>query len=52
MGVNSLWDILGPSARPVRLEALSRKKLAVDASIWIYQFLKAVRDHSLLPIVQ
>lgn len=44
MGVNSLWDILGPSARPVRLEALSRKKLAVDASIWIYQFLKAVRD--------
>ncbi|RLV96354.1 DNA repair protein RAD2 [Spathaspora sp. JA1] len=44
MGVNSLWDIIGPTARPVRLEALSRKKLAVDASIWIYQFLKAVRD--------
>lgn len=44
MGVNSLWDILGPTARPVRLEALSRKHLAVDASIWIYQFLKAVRD--------
>ncbi|KAG5418675.1 RAD2 [Candida metapsilosis] len=44
MGVQSLWDIVGPSARPVRLEALSRKKLAVDASIWIYQFLKAVRD--------
>lgn len=44
MGVQSLWDIVGPLARPVRLEALSRKKLAVDASIWIYQFLKAVRD--------
>lgn len=44
MGVNSLWDIVGPAARPVKLEALSRKKLAVDASIWIYQFLKAVRD--------
>ncbi|ODQ80747.1 hypothetical protein BABINDRAFT_60810 [Babjeviella inositovora NRRL Y-12698] len=44
MGVTSLWDIIGPSARPVRLEALSRKRLAVDASIWIYQFLKAVRD--------
>lgn len=28
----------------MKLEALSRKKLAVDASIWIYQFLKAVRD--------
>lgn len=35
---------MGPTARPVRLESLSRKKLAVDASIWIYQFLKAVRD--------
>lgn len=44
MGVHSLWEIVGPSARPVRLEALSRRKLAVDASIWIYQFLKAMRD--------
>lgn len=44
MGVTSLWEILGPTARPVRLEALSRKRMAVDASIWIYQFLKAVRD--------
>lgn len=44
MGVNSLWDVLGPTAHPVRLDALSRKRLAVDASIWIYQFLKAVRD--------
>lgn len=44
MGVNSLWEIVGPTARPVRLELLSRKKLAVDASIWIYQFMKAVRD--------
>lgn len=44
MGVNSLWDILSPTARPVRLEALTRKRLAVDASIWIYQFMKAVRD--------
>lgn len=39
-----MWDIVGPAARPVKLEALSRKRLAVDASIWIYQFLKAVRD--------
>lgn len=44
MGVNSLWEIVGPAARPVKLEALLRKKLAVDALIWIYQFLKAVRD--------
>ncbi|CDR36745.1 CYFA0S01e04104g1_1 [Cyberlindnera fabianii] len=44
MGVHQLWNILEPSARPVRLESLSRRKLAVDASIWIYQFLKAVRS--------
>lgn len=44
MGVHGLWDIVGPSARPVRVEGLRNKKLAVDASIWIYQFLKAVRD--------
>lgn len=44
MGVHGLWDIVAPSARPVRVEALRNKKLAVDASIWIYQFLKAVRD--------
>ncbi|CDF90476.1 ZYBA0S07-01904g1_1 [Zygosaccharomyces bailii CLIB 213] len=44
MGVHSFWDIVGPTARPVRLEALQDRKMAVDASIWIYQFLKAVRD--------
>ena len=44
MGVTSLWSILQPCARPTKLETLNRKRLAVDASIWIYQFLKAVRD--------
>ncbi|SCU98557.1 LAMI_0F15258g1_1 [Lachancea mirantina] len=44
MGVHALWDVVGPTARPVRLESLSSRRLAVDASIWIYQFLKAVRD--------
>lgn len=44
MGVHSLWKILEPSSRAVRLESLNKKQLAVDASIWIYQFLKAVRD--------
>lgn len=44
MGVHSFWDIVGPTARPVRLESLENKRMAVDASIWIYQFLKAVRD--------
>lgn len=44
MGVTQLWSVLQPCARPTRLETLNRKRLAVDASIWIYQFLKAVRD--------
>ncbi len=44
MGVNGLWQIAHPCARPTNLATLNRKRLAVDASIWIYQFLKAVRD--------
>ncbi|KAH0562673.1 hypothetical protein GP486_002656 [Trichoglossum hirsutum] len=44
MGVTGLWTVLQPSARPIKLETLNKKRLAVDASIWIYQFLKAVRD--------
>src|SRR5277367_1337881 len=44
MGVTGLWPIVHPCARPTKLETLNRKRLAVDASIWIYQFLKAVRD--------
>ncbi|KAL1613203.1 DNA repair protein rad2 [Paraconiothyrium brasiliense] len=35
---------MGPCARPIKIETLNKKRLAVDASIWIYQFLKAVRD--------
>lgn len=50
MGVHELWDIVGPTARPVRLEALRSKRLAIDASIWIYQFLKAVRDKNGNPL--
>lgn len=45
MGVHSLWDIVSPTAKPVRLESLSERKMAVDASIWIYQFLKAMRNN-------
>ena len=44
MGVTGLWTVVAPIARPTKLETLNRKRLAVDASIWIYQFLKAVRD--------
>src|ERR1700761_5578570 len=44
MGVTGLWTIVHPCARPIKIETLNKKRLAIDASIWIYQFLKAVRD--------
>jgi DNA excision repair protein ERCC-5 len=44
MGVTGLWTVLQPCARPIKIETLNKRRLAVDASIWIYQFLKAVRD--------
>ena len=42
--MTGLWTVVQPCARPIKLETLNKKRLAVDASIWIYQFLKAVRD--------
>jgi DNA excision repair protein ERCC-5 len=44
MGVTGLWTVLQPCARPIKIETLNKRRIAVDASIWIYQFLKAVRD--------
>ncbi|ORX50357.1 PIN domain-like protein [Piromyces finnis] len=44
MGVKGLWKLLHPAARPVQLEQLSDKVLAVDASIWLHQFIKALKD--------
>ena len=46
MGVSRLWDLLAPCGRRVSLESLGRKRLAVDASIWLIQFIKAMRDDS------
>eukprot|EP00803_Ostreobium_quekettii_P004915 evm.model.scf_615.3 EVM.evm.TU.scf_615.3 scf_615:20234-34220(+) len=44
MGVQGLWPLLEPIGRRINVEALSNKKLAVDASIWLHQFVKAMRD--------
>ncbi|KAI5072426.1 hypothetical protein GOP47_0012532 [Adiantum capillus-veneris] len=44
MGVQGLWELLAPVGRRVSVEALSGRKLAIDASIWIIQFMKAMRD--------
>ncbi|KAG0209991.1 DNA repair protein rad2 [Mortierella sp. GBA30] len=44
MGVKGLWELLHPVARPIKLETLSNKQLAIDASIWLHQFLRGMRD--------
>lgn len=44
MGVKDLWQLLSPIGRRVSIETLEGKTLAIDASIWITQFLKAMRD--------
>ncbi|KDD72694.1 XPG N-terminal domain-containing protein, partial [Helicosporidium sp. ATCC 50920] len=44
MGVHKLWDLLEPCGRRVNIEALTGKRLAIDASVWVYQFIKAMRD--------
>ena len=44
MGVKDLWTLLGPIGRRVSMESLERKTLAIDVSIWITQFIKAMRD--------
>ena len=44
MGVKGLWTLLEPAGRRVNVEALQGRKVAVDASIWLVQFVKAMRD--------
>lgn len=41
MGVKDLWQLLGPVGRRVSVETLEGKILAIDASVWIVQFIKA-----------
>jgi DNA excision repair protein ERCC-5 len=44
MGVKGLWKLLRPVGRTVNLDTLANKRLAIDASIWLTQFVKAMRD--------
>ncbi|KAI8052052.1 hypothetical protein BDF22DRAFT_633996 [Syncephalis plumigaleata] len=44
MGVKDLWQLLEPAGRKVNMESLQGKRLAIDASIWLHQFLKAMQD--------
>jgi DNA excision repair protein ERCC-5 len=44
MGVHNLWQLLAPVGRRVSIETLEGKTLAVDMSVWLTQFIKAMRD--------
>ncbi|KAK9117156.1 hypothetical protein Sjap_016103 [Stephania japonica] len=44
MGVHGLWELIAPVGRRVSVETLAGKRLAIDASIWMVQFMKAMRD--------
>lgn len=46
MGVHNLWQLLAICGRQVSVETLSGKVLAVDISIWLTQFIKAMRDEN------
>jgi DNA excision repair protein ERCC-5 len=38
MGVKSLWQLLSPSGRLVKIENLRGMRLAIDVSIWVIQY--------------
>jgi DNA excision repair protein ERCC-5 len=44
MGVTGLWELLLPVGRRVDSAHVSRKTVAVDVSIWLTQFARAMRD--------
>ena len=42
MGVHDLWRLLAPCGHRLSLTTLTRRRLAIDVSIWIQQFVKAL----------
>lgn len=42
--MKDLWQLLAPVGRRVSVESLEGKILAIDMSIWLTQFIKAMRD--------
>lgn len=50
MGVHGLWSLLDPIGRRISIESLEHTTLAIDVSIWLTQFVKAMRDDEGEPI--
>ncbi|BES88365.1 XPGN [Nesidiocoris tenuis] len=40
MGVHGLWKLIDKAGRPIPVETLENKVLAVDVSIWLYQLVR------------
>ncbi|XP_075149912.1 rad2 superfamily protein mus201 [Haematobia irritans] len=45
MGVTGLWKLIEPCGKPVPVETLEGKILAVDVSIWLHQVVKGFQDN-------
>lgn len=45
MGVKGLWKLLDGTGRPVDLDSLEGKVLAVDISVWLNMAVKGMRDY-------
>ncbi|XP_065355434.1 DNA excision repair protein ERCC-5 homolog [Calliphora vicina] len=45
MGVTGLWKLIEPCGKPVPVETLEGKILAVDISIWLHQAVKGFQDN-------
>ncbi|OON15420.1 XPG protein [Opisthorchis viverrini] len=41
MGVPGLWELLEPARRPIELEQLAGKTIAIDMNIWLHQAVKS-----------
>ncbi|CAH2067355.1 unnamed protein product, partial [Iphiclides podalirius] len=50
MGVTGLWRLIEPAGKPVPIETLENKVLAVDISIWLHQMVKGYQDAKGAPI--
>ncbi|KAM3964759.1 rad2 superfamily protein mus201 [Aphomia sociella] len=50
MGVTGLWRLIEPSGKPVPVETLENKVLAVDISIWLHQMVKGYQDAKGAPL--
>ncbi|CAK1544214.1 unnamed protein product [Leptosia nina] len=50
MGVTGLWRLIEPAGKPVPVETLENKVLAVDISIWLHQVVKGYQDAKGAPL--